>query len=289
MMQPQRLRTASRNPLSYMREVSTGTRFERLGSILLFFACLGLVGGGLVRILPDRAHAPVGWVMIGFGIGFGFVLTYATVGYWGRILPGVFGLGGVNALIALWSGHHINQPSVAMPADVALVLAVVFFAAAFLSGRIADREFGFFHTAAAPHGFRVAANCNAWESIRHTRGNRRPSVPIRSVAAPTSAFARKITVPFVRASPDALVSAIGGHLFPDCVLTLPSESRWLRLAFGASHSRAARGSSVAAGAGGGGRYYKALALLVKLAVVKGLPYSKPSWHDRGCSRRRFQL
>jgi hypothetical protein len=124
-----------------MHEAKESTRISRLGSILLLFACLGLVGGGLVRIFRDGADAPVGWIMLGGG----FLLTFATVSYWGKILPGVFGLAGLNALITLWSGYQINQPNVAMPRGVTLVLAIVFFSAAVLSGEIAVREFNVVH------------------------------------------------------------------------------------------------------------------------------------------------
>lgn len=119
-----------------MHDAKEGFSFGRLGSILLLFACLGLVGGGLVRILRDGVGTPIGWAMLGGG----FLLTFATVNQWGRILPGVFSLAGINALITLWSGHQINQPNVLVPRGVALVLAVVLFSAAVLSGQIAVRE-----------------------------------------------------------------------------------------------------------------------------------------------------
>ncbi len=115
--------------------------FARVGSILLLFGCLGLVGGGLVRLFRDGGDALIGWIMLGVG----FLLTFATVNHWGRILPGVFGLAGVNALISLWSGHQLNQPSTPIPRVVALVLAIIFFSAAVLSGQIAVREFNAVH------------------------------------------------------------------------------------------------------------------------------------------------
>jgi hypothetical protein len=118
-----------------------GFKLARVGSILLLFACLGLVGGGFVRIFRDGVGSPIGWAMLGGGV----LLTFVTVNQWGRILPGVFGLAGINALITLWSGHLINQPNVPVPRGIALVLAVVFFAAAVLSGQIAVREFNAVH------------------------------------------------------------------------------------------------------------------------------------------------
>lgn len=113
----------------------------RVGSILVLFACLGLVGGGLVRIFRDGGGNLVGWAML---IG-GVLVTFATVNQWGRILPGAFGLAGINALITLWSGHQINPPNMPMPRVVAVVLAVAFFSAAVLSGQIAVREFNAAH------------------------------------------------------------------------------------------------------------------------------------------------
>jgi len=100
-----------------------------------------LVGGGLVRIFRDGAGNLIGWAMLGGG----FLVTFATVNQWGRILPGVFGLAGINALVTLWSGHQINRPDMPVPRAVAIVLVVVFFSAAFLSGSIASREFNVAH------------------------------------------------------------------------------------------------------------------------------------------------
>jgi hypothetical protein len=124
-----------------MDDKKEGFQFARVASILLLFACLGLVGGGLVRIFKDGAGNLIGWAMLGGG----FLVTFATVNQWGRILPGVFGLAGINALVTLWSGHQINRPDMPVPRAVAVVLAVVFFSAAFLSGSIAVREFNVAH------------------------------------------------------------------------------------------------------------------------------------------------
>jgi len=124
-----------------MHETRKGFSFAGVGSILLLFACFGLVGGGIVRIFRDGADTPVGWIMLGCGL----LLAFGTMNQWGRILPGVFGLAGLNAVHTLWSGHLINQPNVVVPRSVALVLAVAFVSAAFLSGQIAVREFNAVH------------------------------------------------------------------------------------------------------------------------------------------------
>lgn len=112
------------------------SRLVRVGSILLLFVCLGLVGGGLIRIFNHLA-TPLGWTMLASGL----LLTFATINQWGRILSGVFGVAAVNALISLWSGHQINQPTAVMPRSVAIILALVFFSAALLSSKVAVRQF----------------------------------------------------------------------------------------------------------------------------------------------------
>ncbi len=115
--------------------------FAKVGSILLLFACFGFIAGGMLRVSREGGASAVGWMMLVVG----FVLTFATVNLWGRILPGVFGLAGINALTTLWSGHLINQPNVPVPRHVALILAVLLFSAAFLSSHLAIRQFNAVH------------------------------------------------------------------------------------------------------------------------------------------------
>src|SRR5205809_3146155 len=45
---------------------------------------------------------------------------FLTIEQWARILPGVCGLAGLNALSAFWSGHQVNRPFVPMPPAIAL-------------------------------------------------------------------------------------------------------------------------------------------------------------------------
>ena len=115
--------------------------FAKLGSILLLFACFGLVGGGMIRIPRGSDQLVLGWIML---VG-GFLLAFATIDQWGSVLPGVFGVAGLNALNAVWSGHLTNQPMVLIPRSTALILTLVFFAAAVLSGQVAIRKFSAVH------------------------------------------------------------------------------------------------------------------------------------------------
>lgn len=101
----------------------------------------GFGRGGIIRISRDGADAAVGWIMLGAG----FLVTFGTIDRWGRILPGGFGLAGINALITFWAGHQINQPNIPVPRSVALILAGVFILSAALSGQIAAQEFKAIH------------------------------------------------------------------------------------------------------------------------------------------------
>jgi hypothetical protein len=156
-----------------------GFKFSRVGSILLLFACLGLVGGGLVRILRESAENSIAWIMLAGG----FLLTFVSVNQWGRILPGVFGLAGVNAVITLWSGHQINQPNVLVPRGSGISSCCrIFLGSSSIwpdsSTRVQRRPQGF-----AAYGFRTAAACNDRESVCDPWSRRSRSMPVRPVAA----------------------------------------------------------------------------------------------------------
>jgi hypothetical protein len=115
-------------------------------SILLLFACFGLVGGGVVRVSNNDGHRIVGMVMVCAGI----LLAAATIEQWARILPGVFGVAGLNALAELFSGHRVNHPSIVTSRTFALTFVIVLFSAAALSVPVSTAKFTGVHRILLP-------------------------------------------------------------------------------------------------------------------------------------------
>ncbi len=117
-------------------------RFTVLGSILLFFACLGMGGAALIRV--QRGEIVTGWAIAAGAVAGAF----STAGYWRSVLPGIFGIAALNSFVALLSGHQLTRGTVPVPRAVSGICVVLFLTAAVLSKRfvkskitVADRFF----------------------------------------------------------------------------------------------------------------------------------------------------
>ena len=81
----------------------------RLGAYwVLAIAWIILVASGIGSILsevPD--HRVSGWVCVSLGA----ILATVFAGTWVKILPGLLGLGVLNALITIWLGHPLAVPA----------------------------------------------------------------------------------------------------------------------------------------------------------------------------------
>ncbi|NDQ58285.1 MAG: hypothetical protein GZ088_14540 [Acidipila sp.] len=124
------------------QQVKSG--FRSAGGWLLGIAWFGLVLWGILEAFGTEAnfsegHHPSrlsGYLLLGVGAA----VFVVSANRWKRILPGIMFAATLGALLELWHGHAVNNPSVLIPRWIALVQLVVIAGVASLSVTFKTRD-----------------------------------------------------------------------------------------------------------------------------------------------------
>jgi hypothetical protein len=102
------------------------------GTILLGCAWLGLVFAGMAILFSPNTHSrTLGWTLLVIAA----VVFIVTMDRWVIAVPGLLVLATLNALISLYTGHALHDPSIQFPRPQAAVLALCMAASAFVTVR----------------------------------------------------------------------------------------------------------------------------------------------------------
>jgi hypothetical protein len=112
------------------------TRAQATLSIFLFFACAAFAGVGATVAFIDPTRPRIfGFTAMTVAIS----VAIATVRFWKKTLPGIFGCGALNALIILYQGHALNSPAVPVPRLLGILLLAGMIAASALTAYANDQ------------------------------------------------------------------------------------------------------------------------------------------------------
>ncbi len=167
--------------------------FRRAGALLLGFAWLGLVFGGLAIAFTPSPHPPVvGWLLL---IAAALVLI-AIMDRWVGVFSALLAYGIIGGIVTIVSGHAVNHPEVPVPRLYAVIMTLLIAGSAVVSFTFTKRKLGlpdrialfafvfcFFWTPMVSHltlvplgiGFSCLVGAWAYDRLRRRRGHSRGS------------------------------------------------------------------------------------------------------------------